>query len=362
MDPLPENEFTTSWQGKMGQRVLDGLRFNDPPLKELTITIPYRYSRMAELAIQMILQAVDAIATNSSLEILNIEDEQGFLSFPDAKDRVTRALSLNTSLKDVRILAHSSMMDAIDIIMACPSLEALSIRGHYNPSNMDFTAMLQVFRHDTKLHSLTIENIIIEDDRSAAFGALFQENKTIKTLIMRNVFIDASSTVSFVEALPQDHALEAMVFDGNLHVFNDEAVVHVIQTLCHTPLKALSLVAGIQISEISQNGCTRIIQTLKENKHSFTKLDLFQNALYAPWHNFMQLEIEKLTWENHLQVQKDRWVDQFLEHDTPTKDLLFFALERAKKVDNNEQVSKAPNMVFYIVKELPDLIAQACHP
>jgi hypothetical protein len=33
-------------------------------------------------------------------------------------------------------------------------------------------------------------------------------------------------------------------------------------------------------------------------------------------------------------------------------------VERANKVDNN-QPSKAPNMLFYLINELPDLIAQA---
>jgi hypothetical protein len=110
---------------------------------------------------------------------------------------------------------------------------------------------------------------------------------------------------------------------------------------------------------ISRDGYERIIQVLKENDHSFTKLDLFQGgSQYCPWRNKIQLEIDMLTWKNCLQVEKDTWVDRFLEQDAPSKELLFFALERAKKVDN-ERSSKAPNMQFYLVKETPDLIVQA---
>jgi hypothetical protein len=76
------------------------------------------------------------------------------------------------------------------------------------------------------------------------------------------------------------------------------------------------------------------------------------------WHNFIRIEIENLTWENHFQVEKETWLDQFLGHHSPTKELLFGALERAKKVDK-EQFSKAPNILFYLIKEAPDFIVQA---
>ena len=109
---------------------------------------------------------------------------------------------------------------------------------------------------------------------------------------------------------------------------------------------------------ISQDGYERIIQILKENEHSFIKLDLFKDSEDSPWHKKIRLEIDVLTWENRLQVEKDTWVNRFLEQDTPSKELLFLALERAKKVDN-ERFSKAPNMLFHLIKQLPDLIVQA---
>jgi hypothetical protein len=65
-----------------------------------------------------------------------------------------------------------------------------------------------------------------------------------------------------------------------------------------------------------------------------------------------------LTWENRLQVEKDTWVDRFLEQHTSSRELLFLALERAKNVDN-QQFSKAPNLLFHLIKESPELMAQA---
>jgi hypothetical protein len=76
------------------------------------------------------------------------------------------------------------------------------------------------------------------------------------------------------------------------------------------------------------------------------------------WQNNFQLEFDRLTWENHFQVEKDTWFDQFLGQDTPTKELLFLALERAKKADN-ERFSKAPDILFHLIKQVPDLIVQA---
>jgi hypothetical protein len=47
----------------------------------------------------------------------------------------------------------------------------------------------------------------------------------------------------------------------------------------------------------------------------------------------IRVEIDKLTWDNELQVERDKWVDQLFGQDTLFKELLFLALERAKKVD-----------------------------
>ena len=64
------------------------------------------------------------------------------------------------------------------------------------------------------------------------------------------------------------------------------------------------------------------------------------------------------TWNNHLRAEKESWLDQFLGQDAPSQELLFLALERAKKVDT-ERFFKAPNILFHLIKEIPALIAQA---
>lgn len=73
-------------------------------------------------------------------------------------------------------------------------------------------------------------------------------------------------------------------------------------------------------------------------------------------HGITLFEIDLLTWENRLHVEKDKWIDGFLEQDAPAQEILFLAMKRAKEVDN-EQFSKAPNMLFDLIKESPDLIA-----
>jgi hypothetical protein len=66
-----------------------------------------------------------------------------------------------------------------------------------------------------------------------------------------------------------------------------------------------------------------------------------------------------LTWDNQLQAERRTWANRFLNQDNHTRErLCFFALERAKKVDN-DRFSKAPNMLFYLIKEIPDLITQS---
>jgi hypothetical protein len=196
----------------------------------------------------------------------------------------------------------------------------------------------------------------MDSDVVAAFATAFQGNQTIRTLIMRHDSVNTTSAVSFVEALPHDHALEVLVFDE--HCLDDDSLVRIFRTLGCTTLKVLSLADSSGVSEISQEGCTRIIQTLNENEHSLTKLDLFRDSQDSLWHNVIRLEIEKLMWENRLQVEKDKWLDQFLGQHSPTKELLFLAVKRAKRLDD-ERFSKAPNMLFHLIKESPDFIVQA---
>jgi hypothetical protein len=232
MDLLQEHEIIGHYIDEENERVLDRLRRNDSALKELTIDLwLYNIHDPEEFMNNVLLPALDAIATNSSLEILNIDAH--FPHYRGANDRLTRALSLNTSLKHIRIRTDDRLWGILDIIMVSPNLEALTIRYRDSPSIEEITAMV-------------------------------------------------------------------------LPVYN----------------------------QITPNGGTRIIHTLKENEHSFIKLDLFPDDADLLWQNKIRLEIDLLTWENHLQVEKDAWVDRLLEQDAPNKELLLLALERTHKVDN----------------------------
>jgi hypothetical protein len=223
MDPLPECEIIKEDAGnEENERVVDRLRRNDPALKELTI----HAGGIGMWWTEMILQAFDAIATNSSLKILNIEGDIGvLLYFIDdiKKDRVRRALSLNTSLKDIRTNDFNWSTSLLDIVMASPNLEFLTIRYYdcHSHSIEDITAMVQVLCGHINLHSLTFEGLWMNSDRAAAFATAFQGNQAIKTLIMRRNFEKVTSAVSLVEALPHDNALEVLVFDDD---FDDVSV------------------------------------------------------------------------------------------------------------------------------------------
>jgi hypothetical protein len=410
MDPFPEHEIIMGYHDENygdeeWERVLDCLRRNHPALKELTLTSVYG------LELPWILEAFDAMATNSSLKILNIE---GGVNLIEDIERVQarRAFGLNTSLEDIRINDFNWSTSLLDIVMASPNLQFLTIRynewGSGRPSVEDITAMMQMLCGHVNLHSLTFEGFQMDSDTAAAFATAFQGNQTIKSLIMRRDSVNATSAVSFVAALPHDHALEVLVFeehellDSNMaaafatafqgnqtiktlmmsypvptatvsfvealshdhsletiifdrNCFHDDHVVSIVRTLSRKHLKTLSLLNNYTVSE---GGYERIVQTLKENDHGFIRLDLFQDSEDSPWQNNIRLEIEKLTWKNRLQFEKDAWVNRFLAQDAPIKELIFRALERVKKVDN-EQFSKAPNMLFYLVKESPDFIVQA---
>jgi hypothetical protein len=201
----------------------------------------------------------------------------------------------------------------------------------------------------------------MDSDQGAAFAAVFHGNRSIQTLILRKeAFTSAEGALSFVEALPQDHSLEVIVLEyGPWYTINNDSWVRIVRSLCSTPLKALSLIAQDGWYGINQEGCERIVQILKMNKHSFIKLDLFLDSQDSPWQNEIRLQIDLLTRKNRFQLEKETWVAQFLQQDAHTQELLFrTALERANKVDN-EEFSSAPNMLFYLIRAVPDLIAQA---
>ena len=356
----PEDKIDCGARSKENEDLLDRLRRSVPDLNELTLDVPWRgsWSQQPGSVNQVILDAFDAIANNSSLKTLHINGVHDLL-FEDAEDFIKRALSLNQSLKVIRIDTFGDPRFALDIALSSPYLQTLTVcvcvdGRYYVPSIDTIHAFAQVLRVDTKLRSLTIEGFNMNAERGTALAAAFHENRTIKTLTMRKTaFRSGGGVVSFIEALPQRHHLEAINFDEN--GIEDEFALRMVRMLCTTPLKTLSLVGNA----ITRRGCERIVDVLKKNKHNLTKLELFQNSQrWSTWQNQIRLDIDRLTWENQLQVEKDSWVDLFLDQNDYTQQMFFLALERAKRVDN-ERLSSVPNMVFHLVKEIPDFIVQS---
>jgi hypothetical protein len=345
---------------KKNDELLARLRRSDPDLKILTLGIPWRgyWSQQPDSVYRAILDAFDAIADNTVLEFLTIDGAHDLL-FEDAEDRIKRALNLNTSLRDIRIDTFGDPKFALDIALSSPSLKAASIRvcadgRYYVPSIDTIRAFAQVLRVDTKLHSLTMEGFNMNAARGAALAAAFYDNRTIQTLKMKKKALrSGAGAVSFCKALPEVHSLEIIDFDEN--GIEDDFAIRIVRALCSTPVKTLSLADNA----ISRRGCGRIVDTLKKLNHGFTKLELFPHSeKSSPWQEELRLDIDVLTWENQLQVEKDTWVDWFLNHEDCTPEMLFHAIERAKRVDS-ERFSNAPNMLFYLVKEIPDSIVQS---
>jgi hypothetical protein len=82
MDTLAEHDIIGHYyQDEENERRLDCLRCNDSVLKELTLEILTLALWHSQSIFPMILQAFDAIATNSSLKILNICGNVPFLLY-----------------------------------------------------------------------------------------------------------------------------------------------------------------------------------------------------------------------------------------------------------------------------------------
>jgi hypothetical protein len=63
------------------------------------------------------------------------------------------------------------------------------------------------------------------------------------------------------------------------------------------------------------------------------------------------MRVEKLTWCNFFQSEKDTWIDRLLKHGDPGNMLVVRAIERANEVDKQRH-SKRPNILFYLIKEM----------
>jgi hypothetical protein len=143
------------------------------------------------------------------------------------------------------------------------------------------------------------------------------------------------------------------VLDGKY--FRDESALSMVRTLCGKHIsKTFHLLTMPSVKMVLKESSKSSKRT---NTASSSWTFLKTLKMLHGQKKKIRLEIDMLTWNNHLQVEKDTWVNRFLEQDPPSKELLFLALERAKKADN-EHFSKAPNMLFHLIKQLPDLFVQ----
>lgn len=118
----------------------------------------------------VVFQVLTAIATNTSLEILIIKDKNdGYLGSANDRVRIRRALSLKTSLKDIRTtMLGRHMRGALAITISSPNLEALTMHtiSNYDDPGIDKIVDLAWFvERNTKLWSLTIGEFNMDSDQ-----------------------------------------------------------------------------------------------------------------------------------------------------------------------------------------------------
>lgn len=315
-----ENEIRFG-NDEVNYTLLERLRCNDSTLRELSLCFPSPYTIERKVFVQQyILPAIEAIGTNTFLERLDTEKEEldgiGHTSYPKHHQRLQTLVVSGASVDDITAIA-----------------EAL-------PSNM-------------KLKTLTLCQWRISlDGGTLVFAGSFHRNQTLTTLrILCGSTIPCTVAALVVEALPQDHNLEAISIRGRgrrhdttMARVDDNSAARIVFALCRTNLKFLSFTGNNLISKV---GAARIVQILKENDHCFNKIELFDNDQNSEWQNEIRLEVETNT-----------WAKRFLKiPDARTQEVLLpFALQRAEMVDN-ERVSKAPDMVYFLVKEKCDLFA-----
>jgi hypothetical protein len=312
---------------QVNHELLERLRCNDPTLKVLSLCFPSPYSVERNLfRQQFILPAIQAIGTNTFLERLDMEKEEldGYFSSVHPK----RFHNLQT------LVVSGALVD-------------------------DITAIAEALPFNMKLKTLTLcqWRTRISHDNDGGTGTLvfagaFHRNQTLKTLcILCGSTIPGDVAALVVEGLPVDHNLVAISIRarGLLQEttrLDDDSAARIVRALCRTSLKYLSFHGN---NLISKEGGARIVQILKENDHFFNKVELFGASERPKWQNEISLEVEKNT-----------WAKRFLKiSDAKTQEVLLpFIIRRAETADR-ERESKAPDMVFYILKEKCDLFGSS---
>lgn len=302
--------------------LLERLRCNDSMLKQLNLCFPPPYTLERKAFVQQYLRPViEAIGTNTFLERLDEEkedlDDMGYACcyYPKRRQNLHTLAFIGASVDDISAIA-----------------EAL-------PVNM-------------KLKTLTLCQWRISSNGCLfVFAGAFQRHQTLKTLrILCGATIPSNVAALVVEALPRDHHLEAISIRGSgrrlgsmsVERIDDNSAARIVHALCPTNLKFLSFTGN---NLISKAGAERIVQILKNNDNCFHKIELFEDRQIPDWRNEIRLGVETNTWAKRFLKISDTRVQAVL---------LPFALKKAAMVDK-ESLSKAPDMVFYLVKEKCDL-------
>jgi hypothetical protein len=319
---------------------LNRVRSSDPELRELTLDIPEPMTldipgpySLRRLALQdAVRQAFHAIATNTTLEMLAIiYDHREDMPFCFSKDHAQSALRFNTSLKDIHVTSgrvRRHLVDLVDIAMSSPNLEALTITVDglcYSQVDVLVAQLLDVI---TIVRSLTLEGFRMNSACAVNLAPAFRKNQTIETLTMRNGFCVECGAAKFIDFLPPGHSLKSISFDSDGRYFQmkDNSGVRVIRALCQSSVNTISLTGYL----LTAAGCERIVDILKTNEHSFTKLERFYDSHTLRWQNKIRLDIDMLTWGNQLQVEKRTWADRFLGQDNHSQETNFLCVGKGQ--------------------------------
>jgi hypothetical protein len=192
----------------------------------------------------------------------------------------------------------------------------------------------------------------------------FWREQVAKTLRLHfGTFIHPTTVADMIESLPDSHSFEVFRIQRNLFEeshsvasllatkMDDGSAARIVGALCRTPAaKSLTFTGEKTISAV---GGTRIIKILQDSDHNFTKVQLFDDDDDG--------DDEDSDWQNAIRVgiEQHTWAKQFLKLDALTQEWLFpLALKRAEGSDSGH-ASRAPDMMFYLVKKRADLICCA---
>jgi hypothetical protein len=294
-----------------------------------------------------------SIANNGSIKHLGLVNLANYyLIHDDIKGVLEGALSKNRSIKSISIpVSRGGFVDVMKAVMVCPQIERLHAVNrhdgvHFWPNGV-ITGMTAFVREDEKLKELGIVNMCMDRAQTVEFASAFGENMTIKALTLGGDRCNFATWI-FAEALPKKHSLKRITFYGGYP--EEDYQVRIIEMLAQTRLQELFMVHCS--SNRNHDILKACIRKLECTKNNFTNLILLPGNDGSVEADEIRMRVEKLTWCNFFQSEKDTWIDRFLKHgDSGNKTLVARAIERANVVDKRRH-TKRPNILFSLIKEM----------